>query len=101
MGTEPREGVPSAHAEAAATARRIGAKPVLIWVFPGEAASDDLADVYAAVSEVYRASGGGVTPLSDVDALSEARDTLVEAIEKLRLKGGDLRLKPLHRSREA
>ncbi len=101
LGTEPREDVPTARAEAAATARRIGAEPVLIWVFPGEATTDDLADVYAAVSAVYRASGGSVAPVSDVDALSEARDDLVEAIEKLRLKGGDLRLKPLQKSREA
>ncbi len=87
-----RERVSLAQTSAAGAAQRIGAEPLQIWVSPGHATADDLADVHAAVSDVYRASGSGGTPVPDADTLSEARDTLVATIERLRQKGGNLKL---------
>ncbi len=81
-------------ASAAASAQRIGKELLQIWVSPGDATADDLAAVHAAVSEVYRASGSDGTPVPDTDTLSESRHNLVEAIERLRQKGGNLLLRP-------
>ena len=86
------ERVSLSQTSAAASAQRIGAEPLQIWVSPGNATADDLADVHAAVSDVYRASGSGGTPVPHADTLSEARDTLVATIERLRQKGGNLKL---------
>ncbi len=86
------ERVSLSQTSAAASAQRIGAEPLQIWVSPGNATADDLAAVHAAVAEVYRASGSDGTPVPDTDTLSESRHTLVEAIERLRQKGGNLKL---------
>jgi len=92
LGIEEPEPPPR---KAEVTAERLGLEPVRMFVSSGASTPGQRAEVHDAIAAVYRALDA-----DDAEGLEEARQTLADAIERLRDSGGTVLFRPFSPSND-